>query len=247
MKLALLYLLFFSSFIIKPFSALSDNNETIIDPKLAAFNGYAEAIYKEMHLKEMGLSYDGFRKGLIGYYNLKAKGQISDKPLLSIVDMTKSSTVERLFIINLAEKKLLFKTLCAHGTYNGFDYAEKFSNVPESHMSSQGFFVTLSTYDGKHGLSLQLEGMDIGFNDKAKERDIVIHGADYVSKTYAAKHGRLGRSWGCPAVPNEQCKEIVTAITDKTCFFVYFPSKEYEQKTIFLNENIAASQFFVKR
>src|SRR5690606_932140 len=108
---------------------------------------------------------------------------------------------------DLKSKKVLFNTLVAHGRNTGQATADKFSNLPNSNMSSLGFYLTDETYFGKHGLSLKLDGMDNGHNDKARERAIVMHGADYVSDSFVKQHGRLGRSLGCPALPQEISKE----------------------------------------
>jgi hypothetical protein len=105
--------------------------------------------------------------------------------------------------------------------------AENFSNAPGSNASSPGFYTTGETYVGKHGLSLALDGLETGINDKARARAIVIHGADYVSADFIRNHGRLGRSLGCPAVPVELSKEIIQTIKGGSCLFIYVPEASY--------------------
>jgi hypothetical protein len=105
--------------------------------------------------------------------------------------------------------------------------AEKFSNKPGSNASSPGFYSTGETYMGKHGLSLALVGLETGINDKARERAIVLHGADYVSDDFIRKYGRLGRSLGCPAVPVELSKDIIQTIKGGSCLFIYVPQISY--------------------
>jgi hypothetical protein len=110
---------------------------------------------------------------------------------------------------------------------SGQNTAIRFGNEPESKQSSLGFFVTGGTYVGRHGYSLRLRGLEPGFNDKAAERSIVIHGADYVSTEFALRHGRLGRSWGCPALPVESSREIIDLIKDGTCLLIFGEDPDY--------------------
>jgi hypothetical protein len=124
--------------------------------------------------------------------------------------------------------------LVAHGKNSGENFAESFSNVPESLMSSPGFFITAETYTGKHGYSLRVDGLEKGINDNARVREIVIHGADYVSDDYIKKYGRLGRSWGCPALPAALSNKIIDKIKEGTCLFVYSTDKNYNKNTEFL-------------
>jgi hypothetical protein len=64
-----------------------------------------------------------------------------------------------------------------------------------------------------------------GLNDKARERAVVVHGADYVSESFIKNHKRLGRSQGCPALPVEMNKKIINVIKERSCLFIYHPSK----------------------
>ena len=123
---------------------------------------------------------------------------------------------------------MLFQTLVAHGRNTGEEFANEFSNQAESFKSSVGFYSTGEIYDGKHGMSLKLDGLEKGLNDKARERAVVIHGADYVSESFIKQNKRLGRSQGCPALPVEMNAKIINVIKDKSCLFIYHPSATHE-------------------
>jgi hypothetical protein len=193
-------------------------------------------IYDSLQLNDLGLSKEAFIEGLKGYSVLRSQGKLNNDNLLSIVDFTLPSTQKRLFVIDLENFKLLFNTYVAHGRNSGKEYAHRFSNSPESHMSSLGFYVTQDTYYGEHGLSLRLEGEEKGFNDNAYSRAIVIHPADYVSEKTVQSLGFLGRSYGCPALPEQVATPIIKTIKDGSCFFVYSNSKKYISRSPLLQE-----------
>jgi hypothetical protein len=209
------------------------------------FEQHINGVYTSADLAKTHLDYEVFKKAFIGYLNLKAGNLVSAKQLLTIVDFNKSSTQKRLWIIDLANQKLLFNTLVAHGRGSGDNFANKFSNLPNSHQSSLGFYVTSDIYRGKHGLSMRLDGMDKGFNSNAKERAVVIHGADYVSEEFVNKHGRLGRSHGCPALPVELTSTIIDNIKGQTCLFIAGPETDYDSKytdkVLAMNDFIAST------
>ncbi len=186
----------------------------------------APSVYSQLHLKELGLSENAFRLAINGWQKLKVKGNVS-KSIISICDFSQPSGNKRLYVIDLSAGKLLFNTLVAHGKNTGGEYACLFSNEPFSYQSSLGFYTTAQTYSGKHGLSLKLKGEEPGFNDKAEDRAIVMHGADYVCDNFVCEFGRLGRSFGCPAIPFEWHKQIINTIKDGSCLFVYYPDKKY--------------------
>lgn len=164
------------------------------------------------------VSYDIFYAAIIGYRQID---NIRKKNILTIIDYSKPSDQDRFFVIDLENKKLLFKCLVAHGKNSGESIAVSFSNQSGSLKSSPGFFLTAETYVGDNGYSLRLDGLEKGINDSARLRDIVIHGADYVSRKFIDENGRLGRSWGCPALPLEVSKEIINIISEGSCLFVY--------------------------
>ncbi len=183
-------------------------------------------IYDKLHLREMGLNPLAFQLALNGYNKLKSQGLVS-KNIISICDFTQSSANKRLYVIDLTKGELLFNTLVAHGRNTGEEFARFFSNEPESHKSSLGFYATSQTYEGEHGLSLKLKGEEPGFNDKAEDRAIVMHAAEYVNEGFINQFGRLGRSFGCPSVPVELHKQIINTIKDGSCLFIYYPDKRY--------------------
>lgn len=187
------------------------------------FESYDETfvIYEKLNLDESGLSREVFDRAVEGYSEMVKAGKADDCGIISIADLSQPSTEKRLYIIDIENHRLLFNTWVAHGKNTGELYARSFSNTPESNQSSLGFYITGVTYEGKHGLSLQLHGMEPGLNDKALDRAIVIHGADYVSEDFIRRTGRLGRSLGCPAVSNELAAPVIETIKGGTLFFVY--------------------------
>lgn len=170
-----------------------------------------------------------------GYLNLVGEGKIDKGTPLSIIDFSIPSSKERLWIFDLEEGKLLYHSLVSHGRNSGDLMAKKFSNINSSFMSSLGFYVTGETYQGKHGYSLRLDGVEKGFNDLARERAIVIHGADYANREFVKNTGRLGRSLGCPALPMNVYKEIINTIKEGSCLFIYGKDAEYLNKSSLIN------------
>jgi len=145
---------------------------------------------------------------------------------LTVIDYSLPSTAKRLWVVDLEKQKVLFHEWVAHGRNSGENEADSFSNALGTHMSSLGLFVTGETYLGGHGYSLRLDGLEAGLNDRARARDIVVHGASYVSPEFAARHGRLGRSWGCPALRPAVARPIIDAIKDGGAVFAYYPNRE---------------------
>ncbi|MDP2159560.1 MAG: murein L,D-transpeptidase catalytic domain family protein [Flavobacterium sp.] len=214
---------------------LSSSNtiKTNTGPKLVAtnapvtFESKVNSAYSELKNANFSIpNMESFSSALEGFYQLKEKGKIQ-KDILTIIDFTLSSTEKRMWVIDMATHKVLYHTLVAHGRNTGEEFAKQFSNKEESYQSSLGFYATAETYIGKHGFSLRLDGLEKGINDKARDRAIVIHGADYVSEKFVKQTGRLGRSQGCPALPVELTKEIINVIKDNSCLFIYYPSQKY--------------------
>jgi hypothetical protein len=172
----------------------------------------------------IGIPTDALNLAFKGYVRLKQQNSLKNDSLIAIIDFSKPSVEDRFFIINLRSKQVIKKTLVAHGKNSGVLNAESFSNTVHSNQSSLGLFITQNTYTGKHGYSLRLNGVDKGINDNAFKRAVVIHGADYVSDYFIQKHQRLGRSFGCPALPVDETKEIIDLIKDGTCLFIYHPT-----------------------
>ncbi|MDR6526852.1 hypothetical protein J2787_002232 [Chryseobacterium rhizosphaerae] len=189
----------------------------------------SEVLYKSIAFDpEHELNYEVFSKALTGFENLKKAGLLTEEShLLTICDFSMSSNMKRLWVIDLNDKKVLFNSLVAHGKNTGEEFATNFSNRESSLQSSLGFYITDATYQGDNGYSLKLLGMDKGFNDAAYRRAIVLHGANYVSDDFAAMHKRIGRSWGCPAVPKELTQPIINSIKGRNLLFIYYPDQNY--------------------
>ena len=201
----------------------------------APVNEEAVTLYTEMELSSYGLSEDAFKLALKGYQRLLEKGKIENPGLLTICDFSHSSRKKRFFVIDLENKKLLIHTYVAHGQRSGTYFASRFSNRAESHQSSLGFYLTSSTYMGEHGLSLRLQGLERGINCKAEKRRIVLHGADYADEKWLRRNNYLGRSYGCPAVPKSEVKEIISLIKNGSCLFIYHPGPAYRYGSKLLN------------
>jgi len=207
------------------------------------FSQYLNEIYNTAELHAAGLDYDVFEKAATGYFNLKSQNQVSQtSSVLTIVDLAKSSSTKRMWIIDVLDKELLMNTLVAHGNGSGDDMANCFSNQTDSHASSLGFYITDGTYYGKHGKSLKLTGLDEGFNDNARSRGIVIHGAKYVSEGTINALGRLGHSEGCPAVSTKVINKVIETIKNKTV--LYINGNDYSYSSKYLDGEMAASYVY---
>ncbi|WP_163559294.1 murein L,D-transpeptidase catalytic domain family protein [Halomonas sp. NO4] len=154
---------------------------------------------------------------------------------LAVIDFSLPSTEPRLWVFDLDESRLLFEELVSHGQGSGNAMATAFSNVPESHQSSLGLFRTLNSYYGRNGYSLRLEGLEAGVNDLAFDRALVIHGADYVSEAFIERTGRLGRSYGCPAVRQEVAYPLIDSLKEEHYLFAYYPDPEWLASSAFLD------------
>ncbi len=192
-------------------------------------------IYDNLNLYNLGLSEQVFDYAVKGYEFMKEKGSIINDDVISIVDFTKPSSQKRLFVIDISHCKILFNTYVAHGQGSGKEFARYFSNKPESFQSSLGFYVTSGTYTGKNGFSLHLNGIEKGINDKAEDRAIVMHGAPYVTESLIRSQGYIGRSWGCPAVPEKLNKPIIEKIKNGSCLFIYGNNKNYLKQSKIIN------------
>ncbi len=226
------------SFSLKTVSADGTNSPLSTGVKV---ENHISSLYSQIDFSHCGrLSYDVFEKAYRGYLNLRNDGKLNlDRQVISVCDFSLSSVEKRLWVIDLASKKVLFNTYVAHGQGSGDDGSLSFSNRSSTHKSSIGFYVTGETYEGEHGTSLHLSGMDDGYNDAAYDRGIVVHGAAYVCDDYINRNDRLGRSWGCPAVPAALSLPIINAIKDQTCLFIYYPDARYLKTTHWLSKSIA--------
>ena len=179
---------------------------------------------------QYNINQEAIQMAVAGYQKLRSLGKLANLQYLTIADFSKPSNEERLFIIDMQLMQVVVKSLVAHGRNSGTKMAHQFSNQLSSFQSSLGFYITGSIYKGKHGASLELNGVEKGINDQAKERAIVIHGADYVSNKLIQQQGYIGRSLGCPAVPNNQVATIINTIKGASCLFIYAPNAAYNKK-----------------
>jgi hypothetical protein len=191
-------------------------------------------LWLDCELSEM-MPFEVFNRALLGYGQIE---NLKKKNLISIIDFSLASTEKRFYVIDLENRKLLYRCYVAHGKNTGENSAKNFSNESKSLKSSLGFYLTAETYTGINGYSLKLDGLEKNINDNARAREIVIHGADYVSEDFIKRYGRLGRSWGCPALPPEILKEVVDKISNGSCLFIYADDKFYNENSVFGNSDI---------
>lgn len=163
---------------------------------------------------------------------------------LAVIDFSLPSSRERLWIFDLSKGDLMLRDLVAHGKNSGHFESSAFSNIEGSHQSSLGLFRGSEPYYGKHGYSLRLDGLEPGINDRARQRAIVIHGADYVNESWVDKYGRIGRSHGCPAVDNQVIEEVVDNLKGGQLVFKYYPDQQWLNSSRYLNcgQGTVASQ-----
>jgi hypothetical protein len=162
-------------------------------------------------------------------------GAVGNERLLTVIDYSRASTQPRLWVLDLELERVLFEELVAHGRGSGENYATRFSNLEGSHQTSLGLFRTADTYVGSNGYSLRLDGLEAGVNDRARERAIVMHGAPYVNEGTARVLGRLGRSWGCPALRQTVARTIIDTIKQGSLVFAYYPDRQWLSGSRFLN------------
>lgn len=202
---------------------------------LEDFEAYSTSLYEE--LGDEDLDFTAFQTALKGFVKLQLEDKIENTTYLTVIDMSRSANQHRFFLINLADKRIEHKSVVAHGRNSGGEYARSFSNIEGSFKTSLGFYKTAETYHGKHGLSLRLDGLESS-NSNARVRAIVIHAADYVSRKFIEKYGRLGRSLGCPSLPEKDFEKIVHIIKNGSLLFIYYPEENY-----FSNSSIANHSF----
>ncbi len=199
------------------------------------FEATVSALYCDANLEESGLQREVFTHAYKGYLSLLEEHKISKSNVITICDFSQSSRNKRLYVVDLETRKILIKTYVAHGRRSGGEFAISFSNKWSSHKSSLGFYVTEMTYTGRHGYAMKLHGLEKGFNDKADRRNIVIHGSKYLGEQYLQSNKFSGRSYGCPAIPNSDVKEVIEDMKGGSCFFIYHPTKKYLQGSKILN------------
>lgn len=207
--------------IITPISTNADSEFTL-DQKLIKLKRVAPSLNRKV-----------LKLALTAYMHANAQG-IGSKQIFTVIDYSLPSNARRLWVFNLANNRLLFHTLVSHGKNSGWRYARRFSNRPGSRETSPGLYITKNTYYGHEGYSLRLIGLSKGFNNNAFRRDIVFHGAWYVSEYYAHDWDRIGRSWGCFAVPENEVRPIINTIKDGSLIFAYAPDRKWRDDSPFL-------------
>lgn len=180
------------------------------------------SLYRSMQLEGV-VNWKAFRQAVAGYYKIDNR----KREVLTLIDFSRPSTAKRLFVFDMRERKVLFSSVVSHGKNSGDNYATSFSNECGSYKSSLGFYLTESTYQGKNGYSLILNGLEKGINDRARERAIVMHGAAYADPSVVSRGGRLGRSFGCPAVPQKLSRPIIDAIKGGSVMYIYAETPDY--------------------
>lgn len=179
-------------------------------------------LYRSMQLEGV-VNWKAFRQAVAGYEKIEGR----KRDILTLIDFSKPSTEERLYVFDMKKHRLLFSSVVSHGKNSGNNYATSFSNEYGSYKSSLGFYLTESTYQGKNGYSLILNGLEKGINDRARERAIVVHGAAYADPSVVARGGRLGRSFGCPALPPKLSRPIIDAIKGGSVMYIYADASDY--------------------
>jgi hypothetical protein len=196
-------------------------------------NNWVDKTTQLILAKATNINPDALKISLTAYQKARKQG-FDDKEILTIIDYSKPSSQRRLWVIDLKTGNVLFNTWVAHGKNSGEATATSFSNNPQSLKSSIGVYLTDEVYDGHHGSSLRIQGLEPGFNNNALKRNVVFHGAAYVGEDIAKNRGMLGRSWGCMAVAFNTIKPLVNAIKDHTLVVAYYPDKNWLNHSAFL-------------
>ncbi len=217
------------------FSGLFFRNDIVVRqvplPAKVLESDACRGLYQSMQLEGV-VNWQAFRQAVTGYYRIEGKR----REVLTLIDFSLPSTAKRLFVFDMAQHRLLYSSVVAHGKNSGENYATSFSNEYGSYKSSLGFYLTASTYQGRNGYSLILDGLEKGINDRARERAIVVHGAAYANPSVASRGGRLGRSFGCPALPQELSRPIIDAIKGGSVMYIYADKPEYLAQSTVLKE-----------
>lgn len=218
------------------FAPISSTNQQTIETKTNSNSIFSlDQKAKKIAAQDFNLKPTVINLAIKAFYNAKKSGFHPRKSILTVIDYSLPSTKERLWVLDIEQEKILYSSLVAHGKYSGENHTNKFSNRIGSLQTSLGLFITENTYIGRDGYSLRLEGLEKGFNDNAKTRTIVMHGAPYVSKQFASSLGRIGRSWGCPAVERRLATPIINTIKNGTFVFSFYPDREWLNKSKFIN------------
>lgn len=202
------------------------------------YKTYCDSLYQRLFTADNRPSRSVFDYALKGYAYFSGQDKLGKKDILAFIDYSLSSNIRRLWVVDLKHVAVLYHELVAHGRNTGDEYATKFSNSENSFQTSLGFFITGEIYNGKHELSVKMNGMENNFNGKAFDRGIVMHGADYVSEQFIEAHQRLGRSLGCPAVSQSVISRLSSTISNGVCLFAYYPNKTYLRNSPVLKSDV---------
>ena len=213
---------------------VSSHTSTMPSPKPGVSQ---KSVYDSLQLNLSGLNRQAFDFAKKGWDKLLNQGRLENQSVITIVDFSQPSNMKRLYVLDMENYKVLFNTLVAHGKNSGREWATYFSNQLSSYKSSPGFYITGQTYSGNNGYSLKLTGIENGINDKAIQRAIVIHGADYVNESFIALRGFIGRSQGCPAVPVKEARSIINTIKNGACLYIYAPTQNYLSRSAMLKDS----------
>ena len=204
-------------------------------PRPSAASGTNASRHAEWRTADLGgLSAEVFDLAIGAAACAERSGDVGDVPTLTVIDYSRPSTEKRLWVFDLRTRKLLYRELVAHGEGSGGNLATRFSNEHDTHQSSLGLFLTGDTYVGLNGYSLRLTGLDKGVNDRALERSIVMHGAPYVNAEFARTHGRIGRSWGCPALRDAIARNVIDRVKGGGLLFAYYPDRDWLESSRYL-------------
>jgi hypothetical protein len=204
----------------------------------AKAQGAPDSLQAELRLQAPAIDSTVLALAFAAHDKALAQGLLTNPNVLTVIDYSRPSTAPRFWVFDLASRRLLFEELVAHGRNSGDNVATRFSNDDSSLESSLGFYVTADVYMGKHGRSLRIAGQEKGWNDHALARGIVVHAADYVSAAYAAAEGRLGRSWGCPALSPRVASKVIDTIKGGSAMFAYYPDSTWLSSSSFLEQPV---------
>ena len=210
---------------------LSTNNSFAKTSKSSTYNSPRPVeininyLFSALNLKNFNApKLASYSQALNGFFKLKEKGLIK-KDILTIIDFSMPSSAKRLWVIDMVTNTVLYNSVVSHGMNSGGDFATSFSNEQRSNKSSLGFYATGETYTGKNGFSMKLDGLEAGVNSNARARAVVVHGAYYANPSILNSQSYLGRSQGCPALPENLSKQVINTIKGKSCMFIYHPSR----------------------
>ena len=225
-------LLTIGALVVLPIGTLGAREKSAVPSASSVGSGFSRTSWDSSSLGSIDSNVFGLA---LGAANCAIRsGTVANPPTLTVIDYSKPSTEKRLWVFDLRSHEMVYEELVAHGQGSGGNVPTLFSNDPETHRTSLGLFVTADTYVGKNGYSLRLDGLDRGFNDRARERAIVMHGAPYVSAEFAHAQGRLGRSWGCPALEADIARDVIDRVKGGGLIFAYYPDQQWLNASQFL-------------